>query len=166
VLLEAFALMLSRGVDGFLTIVGDGELREILDETIRAKHLEGRVEITGWADEKTVRDYIHGARALVLPSFAEGLPVVIMEALALARPVISTWIAGIPELVSNSENGWLIAPSDVPALASAMQEALEMPVDQLNSMGASGRAKVMEAHSTEREAQKLSELFVLQTAAT
>lgn len=162
VLLEAFALMLERGIDGFLTIVGDGELRELLEETIRSRRLEGRVRITGWADESTVRAHINSARALVLPSFAEGLPVVIMEALALARPVIATWIAGVPELLTDGESGWLVAPSDVAALSAAMQDALEMPVDRLNAMGAAGRARVLAAHSTMHEAKKLSALLVAQ----
>jgi colanic acid/amylovoran biosynthesis glycosyltransferase len=164
VLLEAFALMVQRGIDGFLTIVGDGELRELLEETIRSRGLESRVRITGWADESTVRAHISSARALVLPSFAEGLPVVIMEALALARPVITTWIAGIPELLAHGENGWLIAPSDVAALSAAMQDALEMPVDRLNEMGTAGRARVLAAHSTIIEAQKLSALLVGQNS--
>ena len=65
------------------------------------------------------------ARALVQPSFYEGLPVVIMEAMALARPVISTYVGGIPELVEHNKTGWLVPASDDSALAGAMAAALE-----------------------------------------
>ena len=75
------------------------------------------MRITGWATGDRVRDEVNAARALVLPSFAEGLPVVIMEALALRRPVISTYVAGIPELVETGKCGWLIPAGDIPALA-------------------------------------------------
>ena len=159
VLLDAFALMLERGCDGLLTFVGDGELRGQLEDIIRNKQLQRHVNITGWADESAVRDHITSARALVLPSFAEGLPVVIMEALALARPVISTWVAGIPELLTHGENGWLIPPSDVEALAAAMREALESRTERLDQMGEAGQTRVMASHSTNHEALKLSALF-------
>ena len=78
------------------------------------------MRVLGWCSEARVREEIAAARALVLPSFAEGLPVVLMESLALGRPVITTWVAGIPELVRAGENGWLVTAGDVGELASAM----------------------------------------------
>ena len=84
---------------------------------------------------RQVRNEILAARALVLPSFAEGLPVVIMEAMALRRPVISTFVAGIPELVHPGEHGWLVPAGDVEALASAMQACLDTPTETLARMG-------------------------------
>ena len=80
-------------------LVGDGEMRAQIEALIAQYNLQARVRITGWISNKQVRDEILAARALVLPSFAEGLPVVLMEAMALRRPVISTFVAGIPELV-------------------------------------------------------------------
>ena len=74
-----------------------------------------------------MREEILAARALVLPSFAEGLPVVIMEAMALRRPVISTFVAGIAELVRSGEDGWLVPPGDVEALQGAIEECLAAP---------------------------------------
>ena len=76
---------------------------------------------------------ILAARALVLPSFSENMPVVIMEAMALGRPMISTYIAGIPELVQPGQTGWLVPASDEVALAEAMRGALNAPVDQLQT---------------------------------
>ncbi len=77
---------------------------------------------------------------MVLPSFAEGLPVVIMEAMALRRPVISTYVAGIPELVRPGIDGWLVPAGDVEALAEAMQACLEAPVEELARMGEAAHA--------------------------
>ena len=102
-------------------------MRGPIEAAIGRLGLEGRVRIAGWMGDRGVRDEILKARALVLPSFAEGLPVVIMEAFALGRPVISTYIAGIPELVEPGACGWLVPAGSVDALARAMREALPAP---------------------------------------
>ena len=85
-----------------------------------------------------MREEIEKARALVLPSFAEGLPVVIMEAMALGRPVVSTTVAGIPELVTPGETGWLVPAGDVAALAQAISEVLSLAPEALAAMGRQG----------------------------
>jgi glycosyltransferase involved in cell wall biosynthesis len=99
------------------------------------------------------------ARALVLPSFAEGLPVVLMEALAMARPVITTQVAGIPELVRDGDCGWLVPAGDVAALAAAMTDCLARDDEALLRMGRHGRARVLERHDIRAEAGKLRALF-------
>jgi glycosyltransferase involved in cell wall biosynthesis len=106
-----------------------------------------------------VRDEIRKARALVLPSFAEGLPVVIMEAMALGRPVLSTTIAGIPELVMPGETGWLVPAGDVAALAQAVREVLAVAPDTLGAMGKQARSRALERHDARTEAAKLKLLF-------
>jgi colanic acid/amylovoran biosynthesis glycosyltransferase len=100
-----------------------------------------------------------GARALVLPSFAEGLPVVIMEAMALRRPIISTFVAGIPELVTEGDHGWLVPAGDVEALAEAIHSCLKTTPDILEKMGCSAFDKVITSHDADNEAAKLSALF-------
>jgi glycosyltransferase involved in cell wall biosynthesis len=117
------------------------------------------VRITGWADEQQVRDELLRARALVLPSFAEGLPVVIMEALAMGRPVISTYVAGIPELVVNGECGWLVPAGDVDALTAAMKRTLLAHPDELERMGKAGRARVLAQFDVDGSARELSALL-------
>jgi colanic acid/amylovoran biosynthesis glycosyltransferase len=82
--------------------------------------LEDQISITGWISGDCVKAEIIAARALVLPSFSEKMPVVIMEAIALGRPVISTYIAGIPELVRPGETGWLVPAGDEVTLAEAL----------------------------------------------
>jgi len=96
---------------------------------------------------------------LVLPSFSENMPVVIMEAMALGRPVISTYIAGIPELVRPGQTGWLVPASDEIALAEAMGEALATSPVELANMGSAGRLHVINCHDSAKEAIKLKSLF-------
>lgn len=107
-LVEAAAQLRSRGLEFELVIVGDGPMRTDVEERIKQFGLESQVRMTGYLSNEGVRKELQRSRALVLPSFAEGLPIVIMESLAQGRPVISTYIAGIPELVEPGVNGWLV----------------------------------------------------------
>jgi glycosyltransferase involved in cell wall biosynthesis len=134
-------------------------MRSELESYVKQHGLADVVRITGWISGTQVREQILAARALVLPSFAEGLPVVIMEAMALRRPVISTYIAGIPELVLNGEHGWLVPAGDVDALVEAMRACLASPPDALSSLGNAGRERVIERHDARTEAKKLQTLF-------
>lgn len=158
-LLEAAARLAQEGLDFELVLVGDGELRAECEARIAKDGLERRVRITGWATGERVRDELNAARAMVLPSFAEGLPVVIMEALALRRPVISTYVAGIPELVEPGVCGWLVPAGDVDHLAAAMRQALQATPEELERLGAAGRARVIERHDAVRAAALLASAF-------
>lgn len=111
-----------------------------------------------------MREHILASRALVLPSFAEGLPVALMEALALHRPVISTYIAGIPELVIPNDCGWLVPAGSIAELTAAIKTAIELPAEVLAQMGQTGAARVLEQHDVAIEAQKLANLFKDMTA--
>jgi hypothetical protein len=128
-------------------------------EAICKAGLERQITVTGWLSGERVKAEMAAARALILPSFAENLPVVIMEAMASARPVISTYIAGIPELVIPGQTGWLVPASDDVALAGAMREALAESVEKLTDMGLMGRARVIESHDVRKEAAALKMLF-------
>ena len=96
---------------------------------------------------------------MVLPSFAEGLPVVLMEALALGRPVVTTFVAGIPELVEAGWSGWLVPAGSVDELTDALRQALETPVDRLEAMGRIGAERAAARHDARTEAAKLAALF-------
>lgn len=158
-LLEAAARLHDEGLLFELVLVGDGEMRKQAEELIARRGLERVVRITGWATGERVRDEVNAARALVLPSFAEGLPVVIMEALALKRPVISTYVAGIPELVETGKCGWLVPAGDVPALVEAMRAALSASPEELERLGEEGRRRVREKHDARTEARVLADAF-------
>jgi len=93
----------------------------------------------------------------VLPSFAEGLPVVLMEAMALSRPVITTAIAGIPEL-ADDRCGWLTPAGSSEALVAAMTEALEASSETLSAKGEVGRERVRRLHSAETNAALIGQL--------
>ncbi len=158
-LVEAAGQLAAQGLDFKLVLVGDGPLRSQIEISIARLGLEDKIEITGWASNSEVQQHIFASRAMVLPSFAEGLPVVIMEVLALGRPVISTYVAGIPELVEPGVCGWLVAPGAVEALTTAMRTALESPVAVLEQMGKIGIQRVAQHHDATQEARKLALLF-------
>lgn len=159
VLLEAAAKLAARGVEFELTLAGDGPLRAIIEERIEELSLSKRVTITGWLTEQQVMSEIRASAAMVLPSFAEGLPVVIMEAYALGRPVISTFVAGIPELIESGKNGWLVPAGAVEPLVDAMSQVLSSTTDQLEAMGRSGRTAVQERHDVLANARVLRSLI-------
>jgi colanic acid/amylovoran biosynthesis glycosyltransferase len=158
-LIEAAGRLRAEGREFELILVGDGSLRDEIERLIRQYDLEGCVRLAGWQSNTAVRDLIQHCRAMVLPSFAEGLPVVIMEALALGRPVISTYVAGIPELVQPEVCGWLVPASSVEGLSSALREALDATVSQLERMGRAGAERVAKRHNARIEAGRLVKLF-------
>jgi glycosyltransferase involved in cell wall biosynthesis len=164
-LVEAAGRLAREGREFELVLVGDGDIRGILEEKIRALGLAKIVLLRGWLDGAGVRREITEARALVLPSFAEGLPVVIMEALAMGRPVLSTYVAGIPELVRPGVNGWLVTAGSVDELTDRLRETLDAPAAKLAELGRAGRATVAERHDSRREAARLAEQFRLASAA-
>ena len=158
-LVEAVAHLRQHGLRVELVLAGDGETRPEI-ETLIAKHdLHKQVYITGWISGAQVQAEIRFARALVLPSFMEALPVVLMEALALGRPVICTGVGGVPELVRHGKEGWVVPPGSMDALLDAIQACMSSSLDSLQAMGRSGRERVLERHSAEVEAEKLYRLF-------
>ena len=159
VLIEAMARLKAEGRDVSLRLVGDGPLGPTLEAAIAQAGLGDQVTLTGWLDEAGVRQELRDATALVMPSFAEGLPMVIMEAMASARPVIATYVAGIPELVLPGQTGWLVPAGDADALARAIAQMADQPVARLREMGQTGRARTLERHDIEVEAGKLIDLF-------
>jgi glycosyltransferase involved in cell wall biosynthesis len=162
-LLEALARLRSEGIGGRLVLVGDGDLRGALERQAAALRLGDAVEFAGWAPQHEVRRRLARARALVLPSLMEGLPVVLLEAMAMGRPVIASAVAGIPEVVRPGVNGWLVTVGRVDELAAAMREALLAPADVLTRMGERGRQAVMEGHRIERTVDGLERLLLRAT---
>jgi glycosyltransferase involved in cell wall biosynthesis len=139
-------------------LIGDGEARQALEAEIERLGVERFFVLHGWTANSEVRQRVSQARAFLLPSFAEGLPVAIMEAFALGRPVISTYIAGIPELVDDS-CGWMIPAGSVDSIASAMRAALSAPPETLTRMGLEGRRRVEAEHNLQTIAPALQEAY-------
>lgn len=159
VLVEAVRRLRDAGIICETVLVGDGPMRPDIESAIQRAGLQREITITGWMPGEEVRREIAASRAMVLPSFSENMPVVIMEALALGRPVISTYVAGIPELIQVGKTGWLVPAGDEIALSEAMGEALTASVEDLTNMGAQGRLHIIEHHDASKEASKLSWLF-------
>ena len=157
-LVEAVSRLTREGVDVRLRLIGDGPMRGDLEAAAAELGVADRIEFTGSATADQVRDHLRDARGFVLPSFAEGLPVVIMEALAMRRPVISTYVAGIPELV-DSGCGQLVPAGDIDALTQAMARLLAATPEQLAEMGAEGRRRVCASHDAGRIAEDLLDAF-------
>lgn len=158
-LVEAAHLLVRKGIEFEVVLAGDGEIRADVERLIARYGLARQVRITGWLSSDQVREEILAARGSVLPSFSEGLPVVIMETMALRRPVLTTYVGGIPELVRPGVDGWLFPAGDVDALAAAIEDSLSRSVDELRVMGEAAYVRVLERHSIDVEAAKLAVLF-------
>lgn len=157
VLIEA-AAQVARDEDFQLRIIGDGPMFAELARMIRHHGLEKHVVLRGWRSATEVHAEIENARALVLSSFAEGLPVVLMEALALHCPVIATAVGGVAELV-DGECGWLVPAGSPGRIAAAMRAALQTPPDRLRAMGEEGRSRVLARHDAAVNAHMLLDLL-------
>ncbi|MEX3315947.1 glycosyltransferase [Sulfitobacter sp. PS-8MA] len=156
-LVAAMARLRDSHPDLHLTLIGEGALRGALEAEITRQGLTHRITLTGWVDEARVTAELSAAHGLVMPSFAEGLPMAVMEAMAAARPVIATYIAGTPELVQPGRHGWLVPAGDVAALAEAMAALHDAPLARLEEMGQAARARVFERHDAAHEARRLAD---------
>ncbi|MEO0400384.1 MAG: glycosyltransferase family 4 protein [Pseudomonadota bacterium] len=159
-ILEALELLLAKGIDAKIVFIGDGELRDAVESQIQAHGLSNNVELRGWQNPDQIRDAIRQSRAFLLPSLAEGLPVSIMEAYAMGKPVISTYIAGIPELVDDKA-GWIIPSGNSADIANAMAACLSTSLSNLGSMGETGQTRVRERHDIQKQARRIKQLLTL-----
>ena len=153
-IVEAVGRLVADFPDLRVVLVGDGDSRADIEASIVRLGVEDNIVLAGWGTNAEVIETLAKARALLLPSLAEGLPIVIMESFALRRPVISTTIAGIPELV-DSACGWLVAPSSLDDLEGAMRDALSADAADLTARGEEGRRRVEEHHDQAGNAQQI-----------
>lgn len=146
-------------LDFEIVLAGDGPMRQEIEALVARHGLSARVRITGWLDAAGVARELSRATALVVPSLSEGLPVVIMEAMAHRLPVVAPYLAGIPELVVPGATGWLFPASDVQSMANAMQACIEAKTDELQEMGDKARGRVWTMHDIDTEAARLKALM-------
>ena len=158
-LIEAMQLIVRKHPDAHLKLIGDGEMRPLIEAAIAKAGLGTQISLTGWLSEVGIREALAECHALVMPSFAEGLPMVIMEAMAAGRPVIATYVAGIPELVLDGQTGWLVPAGDAKALARAIERLAGTDCTALTEMGQKGRSRALERHDVTVEAAKLAGHF-------
>ena len=157
-LVEAFVRVLAVHPDAHLTFVGDGPARARAEARVQELGMAGSVTFAGFRAQPEVARLLDTADLLVLPSFAEGLPVVLMEALAARVPVIASRVAGVQELVEDGENGFTIPPGDVESLVARMTLLLADPALRA-TLGQAGRDKVLAAFDIAQEAAWLGHLF-------
>ena len=131
-----------------LEICGNGEV-DALRARIAELGLNGAVSATGWTPHDEMLRKMESADLFVLPSYAEGLPMVVLEAMGAGLPVVSTRVGGIPEAVVDGETGILLEPGDVVCLAAALRTLAEDP-ELRARMGVAGRDRVREKFSTDR----------------
>ena len=158
-LLEACASLRSEGLDFSLDIVGDGPMRPQLEALVTRLGLGDRVTLTGWKTSDEVREILRGARGFVLSSYAEGIPVVLMEALMMRRPAVCTKVGGVPELLQDGVSGWLVSPGAAEHLVQGLRKLLSADTETLSRMGRAGAERVRAMHSGPAEARKLAQLF-------
>jgi glycosyltransferase involved in cell wall biosynthesis len=157
-LLEAVAELKRRGVAVTLTLVGDGPDRAALGDAVRRLGIEDSVVLAGAVDQERLPDLYRAADVFCLPSFAEGLPVVLMEAMAFGLPVVATRIAGVAELVQDGVSGAVVAPGRADLLAEALAGLAAAP--ELRAQWAQeGLRRVRAQHDIRASARVLAELF-------
>lgn len=158
VLFDALVELVDRGVDVRLTLVGDGPDRSELEQRVHRLGLEGRVRFAGYRSAEEVQQYLEACDVFVLPSFAEGVPVSLMEAMARRRPVVATAVGGVTELVKPGMSGLVVPPGNVGALADAIAELAADPARRAG-MGRAGAETVAASFSSATEAAKLAAWF-------
>lgn len=158
VLLEAVAHLSETHPEARVTLIGDGPERARIEARVAELGLSDRVTFTGYLTQPEVAERLAGASIFALPSFAEGVPVVLMEAMAAELPVVATRIAGIGELVTEGEAGLLVAPGDPDSFAAALETLLADP-EQRAAFGRTGRAAVVAGYDIAAEAAWLGQLF-------
>jgi colanic acid/amylovoran biosynthesis glycosyltransferase len=158
VLLQALEMLARRGVDVRLTIVGEGPKRSDLERLARQLGVESQVRFEGAVGRECIAEYYRRADAFCLPSFAEGVPVVLMEAMAMELPVVATDVMGVRELVDDGVNGILVRPSRPDLLADAI-DRLASNADLRRRLGAAGRETVERDFNIHQSAAQIHAVF-------
>ena len=157
-LLDLASDLQAGGVPFQLAIIGDGPLKDRLADGVRARGLSDHVTLTGALSQEEVAAHHRRAAIFVLPSFAEGVPVVAMEAMAAGVPVVATRVAGLSELIEDGRSGRLLPPGRTDLLIAAVRELLEDPAGR-RALGEAAREAVAAGFHVDREAAKLARLF-------
>ncbi len=158
ILLSAIRTLRKQGRTVRLRLVGDGPDRRMLEKAARDLGIEDDVRFEGAVNQDRIRDFYRSADAFALASFAEGIPVVLMESMAMQVPCVTTWITGVPELIRDGIDGLLVPPSDVEALAGAISLLMDDPALRLR-IGEAGRRRVIDKYHLRKNTEHLAEVF-------
>jgi colanic acid/amylovoran biosynthesis glycosyltransferase len=158
VLLKAVATLIERGHAVKLTIAGAGQDKPSLELQARQLGIASRVSLPGAVGQEQIRGLYEEAAIFCLPSFAEGIPVVLMEAMAMKLAVVGTRITGIPELIEDGETGLLVAPGSQDRLTEGLERLLVDP-ELRRRLGENAREKVIRDFNAENSAAELHALL-------
>ncbi|MHB8983811.1 MAG: glycosyltransferase [Carboxydocellales bacterium] len=154
-LLEGFSKLDSNSV---LILVGRPYLKKYIEEFSRQNGFSDRVVITGPVPHQEIKHWMQACDVFILPSYSEGLPVVMLEAMSLGRPVIVTRVGGVPEVIADGENGILIPPRDAAAIQQALQKVLENP-SLAARLGAAAQARVLQEYTWANNARQMLNIY-------
>jgi colanic acid/amylovoran biosynthesis glycosyltransferase len=157
-LIGAMSRLLQEGRKVRLRLVGDGPDRESLERQVAESAIGAAVVFEGSVNQDRIRSLYQAAELFVLPTFAEGIPVVLMEAMAMEIPVLTTFVNGIPELIRHGVDGWLVAPSDEEGLASAIATLMDDGALR-RRLGQAGRRRVIESYHLKRNTEQLARIY-------
>ena len=163
ILIEAVVVLRGRGRNVRLTLVGEGPERATLERLIGLRDLGDCVRLAGACNHDRLADYYESSDAFVLSSFLEGVPVVLMEAMAMELPCVATWITGIPEIIDKDVEGLLVPPASATAIADAVERLMEDP-EAARRLGTAARRKVLAKYNLERNVERLVEEFRVRLA--
>jgi glycosyltransferase involved in cell wall biosynthesis len=165
ILVQAVKRLVQRGKRVRLTLVGDGEDRASLEAVVREEKLGEHVVFAGWQLQAQVRALYMKTDIFVLASFEEGVPVVLMEAMACEVPCVATGITGIPELIEHGVSGLLVPPSDAEALAAAVEKIMGDSALRAR-LASAGREAVVARYDLSRNTARLRDIFARRLAAS
>ncbi len=131
-LVEAFRTVSQKIPEAELWLVGNGADRESLTQAVAKNGLTGRVRFTGEVLHQKIPEYLAMADVFALPSLSEGFPLVILEAMALGLPIVASRVRGLPEIITDGENGFLVEPKNSAQLAQKIIQLLENPALRQN----------------------------------
>ncbi len=158
VLIEAVAKLVREGRKVLLHLVGGGPDRSSLELHVDALGIRSQVVFHGFTAQERLNELYSQADIFALASFAEGLPGVLMEAMAMEIPCVSTWITGVPELIRDGIDGILVPPADACTLASGLARLIDDPALR-RRIGIAGRARILDKFDLEKNAQHLASIF-------
>ncbi len=159
ILVEATARLIARGYKLRLHLVGDGPDRPALETEVKQRGLTEQIIFAGAVNQDQVLEFYANTDIFVLASFAEGLPVVLMEAMVMEIPCVTTHITGVPELIEHRVNGLLVAPSDIEGLAEAIGELMDKP-DFRQQMGIAACQQVKKHYELQQNTKRLADIFI------
>jgi len=158
ILIEAVARLIAKGYKLRLHLIGNGPDKATLEAEVNQRGLTEQIIFTGAINQDQVLEFYANADIFVLASFAEGLPVVLMEAMVMEIPCVTTNITGVPELIEHRVNGLLVAPSDIDGLATAIAELMDKP-DFRQQLGIAAGQQVKKHYALQQNTNRLADIF-------